>query len=100
MSTVCLASGNERLISLECPADALPPVVPPALLQNEFMCDVLKASVQTLLQPSSRSSKLGVSHGASAQCVQFTVSVGDNAESCSALFVHHMYGATEVNKRR
>lgn len=44
LATVRLASGNERLVFLECPTACFPVVVRPAVLRNDVMCDVLKAS--------------------------------------------------------
>lgn len=42
LATVKLASGNERLVFLECPPDNLPRVLPYPVLTNNSMCNVLK----------------------------------------------------------
>lgn len=44
LATVRLDSGNERLVFLECPSSALPDVIPPVIVRNDAMCNILKVS--------------------------------------------------------
>lgn len=44
LATVRLASGNERLVFLECPPENIPRVLPYPVLTNNIMCNVLKVS--------------------------------------------------------